>query len=387
LHDDYPFLAENTMFAASPYMRKFDEKFNLNGKKNENSSDTHGQTPKLIQNLKPKQSYVAHHAMLHCALKHGFILTDVEEIMQYDQANWMKSFQELCTTNRKAAAAVGNKLEETMWKLIANIVFGKSCENVRNRTNVKLRKDDWLAQRDVNSPLFKGFHQYANDLIGIHKQNKQVVLNKPIAVGQAILDLSKVAMYTFLYDVMKVRYGEKVRVCYSDTDSLILQIKTVDVYSDMREPNMVKHFDCSEYPQWHSNYSIINKKVPQKMKDEMQGTPMEFFVGLRSKMYYCATPNLYNIENEGKLKNFDKQALKGVHKFEINKTKLDNYMKCLFSNNYDDIIQKYNVTTMDSSKHVVTNNISSKIKMCPYEDKRYYINSCHSLAHGNHNIK
>ena len=146
----------------------------------------------------------------------------------------MRSFQELCTKNRKEAAAAGNKLLKTLWKLIANIVFGKSCENVRNRINVKLRKDDWLAQKDVNSPLFKGFHQYQNELIGIHKQNKQVVLNKPIAVGQAILDLSKVAMYTFLYDVMKVKYNEKIRVCYSDTDSLILQIKTADLYRDLR---------------------------------------------------------------------------------------------------------------------------------------------------------
>ena len=103
-------------------------------------------------------------------------------------------------------------------------------ENVQGRTKVNLRKDDWLAQRDVNLPLFKGFHIYDNNLLGIHMQNKEVKLDKPIAVGQAILDLSKVAMYNFLYDVMKVKYSDKVRVCYSDTNSLILQVKTADLY-------------------------------------------------------------------------------------------------------------------------------------------------------------
>ena len=150
---------------------------------------------------------------------------------------------------------------------------------------------------------------------------------------------------------------------------------------------MAKHFDFSEYPVWHENYSIVNKKVPQKMKDEMQGTPMEYFVGLRSKMYYCVTPNLYDIQDKEEPKNFDKQALKGVHKFEINRTKFDNYMRCLFSEKYDDVVQKYNVTTLDSSKHVVTLNNSNKIKLSPYEDKRYYYNRCHSVAHGNYKLK
>jgi hypothetical protein len=123
------------------------------------------------------------------------------------------------------------------------------------------------------------------------------------------------------------------------------------------------------------------------MKDEMQGTPMEYFVGIRSKMYMCVTPNLYKIEENNKLKNFDKQALKGVHKFEISNTKFDNYMMCLFGETREEIIQSYDVTTIDSSKHIVTNNNSSKIKLSPYEDKRYYFNRCHSISHGHKNIR
>ena len=62
-------------------------------------------------------------------------------------------------------------------------------------------------------------------------------------------------------------------------------------------------------------------------------------------------------------------------------------MRCLFSEKYDDVVQKYNVTTLDSSKHVVTLNNSNKIKLSPYEDKRYYYNRCHSVAHGNYKLK
>ncbi len=206
-------------------------------------------------------------------------------------------------------------------------------------------------------------------------QNKEVKLDKPIAVGQAILDLSKVAMYNFLYDVMKVKYGEKVRVCYSDTDSLILQIKTADLYRDMREPEMMKHFDFSEYPMSHPNYSVANKKVPQKMKDEMKRTLMEVFCALRSKVYVGLAPSKDD-------QVYDKQACKGVHMFEIKNTKFKNYMQCLFGETKQDVVQQYESTSIDSTKHIVTNTKSTKIKLSLFEDKRYYISRCSSVAHG-----
>ena len=61
----------------------------------------------------------------------------------------------------------------------------------------------------------------------------EVRMNKPIYLGQAILDLSKTLMYEFWYDYLKPKYGDKIKLCYMDTDSFVLLIKTDDVYKDI----------------------------------------------------------------------------------------------------------------------------------------------------------
>ena len=60
-----------------------------------------------------------------------------------------------------------------------------------------------------------------------------VVINKPVYLGKAILDLSKIVMYEFHYDYMKPKYGKNLKLCYMDTDSLVYHIKTEDFYKDI----------------------------------------------------------------------------------------------------------------------------------------------------------
>ena len=54
----------------------------------------------------------------------------------------------------------------------------------------------------------------------------EIKMNRPVYLGQAILDLSKMLMYEFYYDYMKPMYGSKVRLCYMDTDSFVYEIQT-----------------------------------------------------------------------------------------------------------------------------------------------------------------
>ena len=58
-------------------------------------------------------------------------------------------------------------------------------------------------------------------------------MNKPIYLGLSILDISEILMYEFSYDYMKVKYGNNVKLCYMDTDSFIMSIKTNDFYKDI----------------------------------------------------------------------------------------------------------------------------------------------------------
>ena len=111
----------------------------------------------------------------------------------------------------------------------------------------------------------------------------KLVMNKPVYLGQAILDLSKIVMYEFHCDDMVPKYGlEKLKLCYMDTDSLVYDIKTEDFYEDIAN-NVEKRFDTSGYSK--TNFRplpiSLNKKVIGLMKDELGGKIMTQFVALR----------------------------------------------------------------------------------------------------------
>ena len=114
----------------------------------------------------------------------------------------------------------------------------------------------------------------------------EVKMNKPLYLGQAILDISKTLMYEFWYDYIKPKYGDKVRLCYTDTDSFIMHIKTEDFYKDIAN-DVERWFGTSNYDEKDNRPLLIgkNKKVIDKFKDEIDGKIMTKFCGLRTKVY------------------------------------------------------------------------------------------------------
>ena len=89
----------------------------------------------------------------------------------------------------------------------------------------------------VNNPSFKHSHIINENLVGVEKQKLKLKLDKPIFIGMSILDLSKQHMYRFYYDVMKPKYGENIRIVYTDTDSFVFHTKTDDIYQDLKGIN------------------------------------------------------------------------------------------------------------------------------------------------------
>ena len=71
-------------------------------------------------------------------------------------------------------------------------------------------------------------------------------MNKPVYLGFLRLDLSKIVMYQFWYDYIKPKYGQKVKLCYMDTYSFIVYVKTDDIYKDIAE-DVETRFDLSSY--------------------------------------------------------------------------------------------------------------------------------------------
>ena len=220
---------------------------------------------KLIPNLYYTKKYVIHIRALEQALKHGLVLEHIHRVIEFKQSAWMKEYIDFNTKLRTAAA---NDFEKDFYKLMNNAVFRKTMENIRKHRNIKLVTNQEAYLKAVMKPNFKSGILFSKNLMGCEMGKIKVVMNKPVYLGQAILDLSKIVMYEFHYDYIKQKYPEGLTLCYMDTDSLTYDIETDDFYKDIAE-DVKDRFDMDGYnPNWPLPVGL-NKKVIGLMKDEL----------------------------------------------------------------------------------------------------------------------
>ena len=157
-------------------------------------------------------------------------------------------------------------------------------ENLRKRVDVKLVTDAEKYLKLVSQPTYVNSKIFNENLVAVHRMKKVLVLNRPVYVGMCILDISKTLMYDFHYNFIKKKYGDKARLLFTDTDSLMYEIETEDVYKDLYGSKENREmFVNSDYPKDSPYYSESNKKVIGKMKDEADGVSIVEFIGLKSK--------------------------------------------------------------------------------------------------------
>ena len=112
----------------------------------------------------------------------------------------------------------------------------------------------------------------------------KVKMNKPVYLGMSILEISKTLMYEFWCDYIKSKHQDEAKICYMDTDSFIIPIKTEDFYKDIAN-DVEKWFDTFNYDEDDKRPLPIgkNKKVIGLFKDKLGGKITKEFVGLRAK--------------------------------------------------------------------------------------------------------
>ena len=190
-------------------------------------------TEKLVMTLEDKEKYVVLYKNLQFYLSRGMRLKKVHRVIEFDQEPWKEPYIRMNTEFRKQAKS---NFDTDFYKLMKNSVFGKTMENLRNRTDVKIVRE-WETDKIrklMSSPSFDRFTIFGNGMAGIHVHKTRLVLNKPVYTGMTILENSKLKMYDFFYNHLKSRYGRKCELIYTDTDSLLLNIHTEDVYKDMK---------------------------------------------------------------------------------------------------------------------------------------------------------
>ena len=192
--------------------------------------------------------------------------------------------------NTKLRKLANNDFEKDLFKLTNNSVFGKTMENIRKYRYIKLVTTDKKRSKLVSEPNYHTINLISENLSIIEMKKTKVKMSKPIYLGLSILKITKILMYEFWYDYMKPKYNDNVKLCYMDTDSFVMNIKTNDFYKDISHDVECK-FDTSNYEVKRPLPIGKNKKVIGLMKDELGGEIITEFIALRPKTYSYLTDN------------------------------------------------------------------------------------------------
>ena len=139
-----------------------------------------------------------------------------------------------------------NNSEKDFFKLMNNIVFGKTMENVRNYRNTKLVIKERRRSYLVSQPNYHTIKFFTENFLAIEMRKTQMLINKPVYLCLSILDLSKTNMYKFWHDYEKPKYGKNAKLFRMDTDSFIVRVKADNIYKDIAE-DVEARFDTSNF--------------------------------------------------------------------------------------------------------------------------------------------
>ena len=155
----------------------------------------------------------------------GLKIKKIHRGIKYKESGWLEKYIALNTKLRTVAA---NEFEKDFFKLMNNSVFGKTMENIRKREDIKFVNDEEQAKKLSAKSNFDHCNIFREKLVAIHMKKTRLVFDKPVYLGMCILDLSKTLMYDFNYNSMKQKYGDKAKLLFTDTDSLMYEIQIED---------------------------------------------------------------------------------------------------------------------------------------------------------------
>ena len=333
---------------------------------------SHTASSKLVPNFYDKTRMLLHYRNLQFYLAHGMELTKVHRAMRFRQARWMQPYIQ---TNTELRARSKDPVEVRLRKDANNCVYGKTVENLTKRTDIKLVNSAEMCRKLIAKPQCLRFQVFVEELAAVELLKVKCMINKPTYVGFAVLELSKLHMFKFHYEHFKQWYPD-AELLFTDTDSLVYQVYTDDLYADLAAHG--EHFDFSSYPTIHPQFNEANKMVLGKMKDEAGGSIIAEFVGLRPKMYSYTTI----IEGEEVLK--ESKRAKGIQRVAMTNIHHADYVAQLNRANENYV----NVRRIGQKHHRIYTTESVKRGLCAFDDKRYLLeDGIHTLAHGHHRIR
>jgi hypothetical protein len=338
---------------------------------------------KLLLTLHPKTNYVIHYLLLKYYIELGVIVTHVHRAVRFKQDFVFKDYIEL---NTKKRAEATNSFAKDYYKLKNNSLFGKTVENIRKRTQLRLCNTPEKLICYSSKWNFQNVLPIDQNLVAVSLTPEKLTLDRPVYVGQAILDLSKLLMYKFNYSYLekyRKKFSCELNIVAGDTDSFFLECKNISL-KDKLLPAMIEDelLDTSNYqpenPLYHRNFP----NAVGKFKDETAGKyAFTEWVFLRPKCY-----SLLGDKNIKKAKG-------------IAHSTVDN---CINHEHYKKVYESLNVTNDGedgcdtcSSMSVNTQRIGSKrhqlytfdtpkTALCCLDNKRKWLSKNASVPYGHY---
>lgn len=375
-HNDYPLAPER--IRIGPQMLS-DTQILLRGKYEMSETQSH---VKLVPNLFDKENYCCHYRLLKFYLNNGMKLKRVNRVLSFKQSAWMASYIKL---NQGLRAKSQTDFEKDFFKLMVNSCYGKTVENQKNHSDIRLVSKKSRKKTLIEKPHCLGFRLFNENLAAIQLRKLKCVINKPFYVGFTVLELSKLHMYNFHYNVIQKLIPNN-KLLFTDTDSLMYHCFCPDVYHILW--SIRDQMDFSGYPS-NPPISLVsspdifisdnsNAKVLGKFKDEANGDPIVEFVGLRPKMYsYITLKDLASKSVKGK------QKAKGVQRSVVERLTHDDFLSQLKTPLENRLSNK----RICSKLHVLYSTETCKRGLCAFDDKRYILDDgISTLSYGHYKI-
>jgi hypothetical protein len=330
-----------------------------------------GKVPKLVPSFLPKFNYVCHLKNLQFYLQQGLKLKKIHRVLTGKQ---MAILSEYIALNSKRRQQAIYKYIISFWKGMNNHLFGKCMQNVRNLIDVKVITTEEQVSKYGNSPLFYDFREISESMCLFLMKRSEIKLDKPIFLGFAILELSKLLVYHFHYSYVGTVYRDRFNLLNIDTDGLMYEIFTENVYNDMKVYSDI--FDLSEYPIGHFLHCDKNKMIPGKVKDEKSGKIIKAFAAPKAKMHSLEVMDV-------SLSIHSHKRAKGIKRNTVEKTLChEDYKKVVLHQ----MLTYAKMNTFRSKSHQVGSYEIKKIGLHSFDDKRYLYDPIHSVPFGHYRI-
>lgn len=344
----------------------------------------HDETPKLLCTLENKVRYTVHYRNLKLYLRLGYKLVQCHRGIRFRQHPWLRSYID---GNTKKRAATTNEFEKDYYKLLNNSAFGKFLQDNRKHQDAKICTNPWMLQKSVSDCFFDKRRIINEDLVIAYMKKRKLVLNNPILVGVCILELSKTLMYGFYYNTMKRIFEDRVRLLFTDTDSLCMEIQTEDFNQEIIRGNAVREFDFSNYPKDHPLFNASTKAKVGLMKDEFGGRWIKEFVGLRSKMYSVLVDS--KTMTGEIVDEYEKKTAKGVKRHVVAHQIRHREYKELIFNDQQYQVSDYVATAQGfktRNNEIFTHSLT-KTTLAPADDKLWLIDAQNTLPYSHYKIR